>query len=61
MIEPLQMYSGATDDPCLTCGKVINMVIMLNVRQGSELILRNIMWKITREKIPNPIIEKIVL
>lgn len=59
--NPSQIYRGVTGDPCLTCNGQVKLDVLLRVRQVSNLVLRNVQWKVTKEHIHIPILSRRVL
>lgn len=56
VLIPPHIYLGVKGEPSLTCHEAVKFDISLQIRHDSSLLLRKIMWKVTVEKLPTPII-----
>lgn len=52
-LNPNPIYRGVTGDPCLTCHTCIKLDKIPQIRHGTSLILRNVMWKVGKGGHPN--------
>lgn len=60
-IDLLKEYSGNNERVCLTCRKAEPFNVTLKVRNGSQIVLRNIDGKVPDEMIRTAVIERRVL
>lgn len=60
-LSPSLIYRNVTGDPCLPCTQSVKLVVFLQIRHGTSLILQNINCKITDEDLKTPIIGRRVL
>lgn len=55
------MYRGVTGHPCLACHQRVKPYMFLQIRYGTSLILKKILWKVTEEDIRKSITGRRVL
>lgn len=45
-LEPVQCFKGVTEEHSVICELEVKFDVLLRIRHGSSLILRNIVWKL---------------
>lgn len=60
-LSPPHAYSEISGEVCAMCTQSITLNVNLRIRQGSGLLLRNVVWKIPKEEIPVVILSGQVL
>lgn len=61
VLGPVQTYRGVTGDPCVLCKWEVKLDVFMRIWQGSNLILGNILWKVSTENIQARIMGRCVL
>lgn len=52
-----QMYRNITGELSITCNQPVKQDVSIQITHSTSLILRNVIWKVTKEKLQTPIID----
>lgn len=54
-------YTTESRNPTLVCERMVSIDIELHIRRGSDLILRNLKWLVTDQKLAEPLVGRKML